>query len=212
VLSYLLDSFCRKPTQPVTARQDSQCTVGLVALVEMQSGGEHLFEKVDGWLNVRNAVLDAPRSETRGISPGTKCQGEVLVPGHQPIGFRDLVEVDGLDGTRVGWQVRANDVEKPGGPGELRHDGHRQQAPPPGACDSTERFDELLPLGGRQDMGDDRESLLVKQMAHRRTRKIRNGPKLIHAWPMTQARTRCFPETGLRSSVYVIHPRCPTFA
>ena len=55
-------------------------------------------------------------------------------------------------------------------------------------------------------MGDDRESLFFKQMAHRWTRKIRNGPKLVHARPVTQARTRGFLETGVRSSVYVIHP------
>ena len=104
----------------------------------MQSGGEHPFEEVDWRLNVRNAVLDAPRSETRRISPGTKRQGEVLVPRNQPIGFREFVEVDGPDRTRVGWQVRANDVEKPGRAGELRHDGQRQQASPPGTCDGTE--------------------------------------------------------------------------
>jgi len=104
----------------------------------MQSGGEHPFEEVDWWLNVRNAVLDAPRSETRRISPGTKRQSEVLVPRNQPIGFREFVEVDGPDGTRVGWQVRANDVEKPGRAGEVRHDGQRHQASPPGTRDGTE--------------------------------------------------------------------------
>ena len=41
-------------------------------------------------------------------------------------------------------------------------------------------------------MGEDRESLLYKQMFHRRTREFRNGPKLIHAWPVAQARTRGF--------------------
>src|SRR2546429_4756891 len=50
------------------------------------------------------------------------------LPIYQPIGFRELVEVDGPDGTRVGWQVRANNVEKPGRAGELRHDGQRQRA------------------------------------------------------------------------------------
>src|SRR5438093_9346239 len=104
----------------------------------MQSGGEHLFEEVHGWLNVRDAVLDAPRSETRGISPGTKRQSEVLVPRNQPIGLRELVEVDSPDRTRIGWQVRANDVEKPGRAGDLRHDGQRQQASPPRTCDRTE--------------------------------------------------------------------------
>jgi hypothetical protein len=59
VLAQLLDSFCRKPTQPVTARQDSQCAVGLVAVVEMQPDGEHLFEEVARRLNVRDAILDA---------------------------------------------------------------------------------------------------------------------------------------------------------
>ena len=41
-------------------------------------------------------------------------------------------------------------------------------------------------------MGEDRESLLYKQMFHRRTREFRNGPKLIHARPVAQARTRGF--------------------
>jgi len=98
----------------------------------------HPFEEVDWRLNVRNAVLDAPRSESRRISPGTKCQGEVLVPRNQPIGFRALVEANGPDGTRVGGQVRANDVEKPGRAGEVRHDGQSQQASPPGTCEGTE--------------------------------------------------------------------------
>ena len=35
-------------------------------------------------------------------------------------------------------------------------------------------------------MRDDRESLFFKQMAHRWTRKIRNGPRLVHARLVTQ--------------------------
>lgn len=63
----------------------------------MESDGEHLLEKIDGRLDVRNAILRAPRAEAGHLGAGAQRQRQILVPRNQPICVGRLVEVDGAD-------------------------------------------------------------------------------------------------------------------
>ena len=97
-----LDAFGRKSAKPMRARQDTQGTVAFVGIVEMKTNREHLLQQIDGRLNVGNTVLAAPRAEAGRLNASAKSQRQILMPGHQPVGFRRLVEVDGADGQRLG--------------------------------------------------------------------------------------------------------------
>jgi hypothetical protein len=46
------------------AGQDTQSSIGRVSVIEVEPDGQHLLEKFNGRLNVRNPLLRAPRAET----------------------------------------------------------------------------------------------------------------------------------------------------
>lgn len=76
----------------VGAGEDSQGAVLRGGVVEVEAEGDHLHENGDGGLDVRNAVLDRPRSEAGDVPPLLDGEGEVLMPGDLPVGVRCLVE------------------------------------------------------------------------------------------------------------------------
>lgn len=59
--------------------QDPQRAVGLIGIVEVEPHSEHLLEKFDGRLDVRNAILDTPRAEAGHLGTGAKCQCQILM-------------------------------------------------------------------------------------------------------------------------------------
>ena len=54
------------------AWENPQGPIGFVRVVKVESEGEHLLEKLDGRLDVRNTVLRAPRPEAGNVSAGSK--------------------------------------------------------------------------------------------------------------------------------------------
>src|SRR5438105_280316 len=57
LVAQLVNAPGGKTPQTVRTRQDPQCAVGFVGIVQMQAHCEHLLEKFHGWLNMRNALL-----------------------------------------------------------------------------------------------------------------------------------------------------------
>lgn len=111
--AYLLDATGRKPTQTMRTGKDAQSPIGLVGVVEVKPNAEHPLQEFDGWLNMRNAILHAPRAEAGNIDAVPKCQSQVLMPWNQPIRFGGFGEVNGANWKWFGRQVWADEIEKP---------------------------------------------------------------------------------------------------
>jgi len=59
-----LNTLGGKPTETMTARQNAQSAIGLIAIVQVQADSEHPFEQFHRRLNVRHPVFGAPGAET----------------------------------------------------------------------------------------------------------------------------------------------------
>src|SRR5438552_3180924 len=143
------------------ARQDAQSTVGLIGVVEVEPHAEHLLEKCNGRLDVRNAVLCAPRTETGYLGSGANRQRQILVPRNQPIRVGRLVEVKGANWKRLRRKIQTNEVQGPSRTSEFVNGGQREKTAPPGTGNRAERGQQLPLLMGLDNARDDRESVLL---------------------------------------------------
>jgi len=149
------------------AGQDAQGTIGIIGGIEVESNGEHLLEKLDRRLDVRNAVLDAPRAETGNLGAGAERQRQILMPRNQPIGIRGLVEVNGTNRKRLGRHMRTNEIEKLWRTSQLGDRGYSEKPAPPRAGNRAERGKQHPPLIGSDSTRDDRKSVLLDSVVHR---------------------------------------------
>jgi len=67
---------------------------------------------------VNHPGLLAPGREARNLTPFPDGDGEVLVPGHLPVGVGGLVEEGTADGEGVGAEDRGNHVSEDGAAGQ----------------------------------------------------------------------------------------------
>ena len=158
------------------AGQYAQSTVGRVGVIEVKPNGKHLLEEFDGRLNVSNAILCAPRAEAGNLGAGAKRQRQILVPRNQPIRVGGFVEVDGAHWKRLGWQVRTNEVEKPGRTSQPGHSGQSEKTAPPRARNRSKRSKQLPLLIGLDNTRDDRKSVLFEFVIHWKMRETPNAP------------------------------------
>ena len=93
-----LDTFGGETAQTVRPRQHAQSAVGFIRIVEVKPHDQHLFEKFNGRLNMRDALFDAPRAKAGNMGALAKRQRQVLVPRHQPVAFRIFIEINAADG------------------------------------------------------------------------------------------------------------------
>ena len=65
--SDLANAFGREAPQPMGSGNHTKGAVRLVRIIKMESDREHLLQQLDGWLHMRNAFFDRPRTEALGI-------------------------------------------------------------------------------------------------------------------------------------------------
>jgi len=85
----------------------------------MNSEGDHLLQQADGWLDMMNAVLHAPRAVAFAFNLRFRADGEILMPRDGPVFRRGFVEKDGADGLETGVGQEAEDFR---GSGEITED------------------------------------------------------------------------------------------
>ncbi len=70
-----LDCLGRESTHAMGSSQHSKSPIRCVGVVEMKPYCQHPFEQLYGRLDVRNAFLDAPRTEARRLNAVAKGEG-----------------------------------------------------------------------------------------------------------------------------------------
>jgi len=83
----------------------AQRAVVLVRVVEVNANGKHLFEQRKRWLHSKLIVLGRPVRKARAIELFVNRDGQVLVPGDEPIGSFRFVEIDGFDDEVIGAEM-----------------------------------------------------------------------------------------------------------
>jgi hypothetical protein len=88
VIALLLDLRGAEATEFVGSGQYAERAAGFTGIVEMQADGEHLLEVLERWLNMRHAVFEAPGTEAGCVALFSHGDGQILMPGYEPIRFR----------------------------------------------------------------------------------------------------------------------------
>lgn len=73
-------------------RHDAQGTICHIAVIEMQSDGNHALHDGGGWLNVNNTGLSRPRSKAEDVVPLSDGNRQILMERNFPIGGIRLVK------------------------------------------------------------------------------------------------------------------------
>ena len=108
------------------AGQHTQRTVFCIGIIQVQSHRKHLLKQWNRRLHMRHALFYAPRAESRNFDLFLEGERQILMPGHQPVGFRAFVKVDAAHRDWMGWQVgacqsRQDGVSKVGHCREAQH-------------------------------------------------------------------------------------------
>jgi hypothetical protein len=159
----------------VRARQDSDGTVVLTAIVKVQAHRDHLTQDMVRRLYALNTCFLRPRPESWGVEPLLDRDGEILVPRDLPVGLRRLVEEDATNCEALGAEDTLDNGPDRGGLREfcdLRYGfaqvANRQNASPtrdPLALSYVvEDGDQSIRLGGTEYVWNNSEPVDV----HRR--------------------------------------------
>jgi hypothetical protein len=147
VAAQLPDLFGREPSQAVGAREHAERAVVFIAVVQVQPDRDHPLQDFDRRLNVRHAILNALGTEPLHIRLGAHGDGQVLVPGHWPVGVGRLGEEDCPHRPRFSRDQRMNQLRQASRAGQIGNARHREQAATTGTRNIAERFDKLVNLG-----------------------------------------------------------------
>jgi len=108
----------------VTARNDPQGPIGFVAIIEMQTNGQHLLQEFYRWLDMRDSIFRAPGSKTGYVDASEKSEGQILMPAHALAVARLLHDERGVPEQDVGPDERLDRVQD----GRMTHQlGHERQ-------------------------------------------------------------------------------------
>lgn len=105
-----------------------------------------------------DSVLGAPRTESGDFRGFTQGDGQVLVPGDEPVRVGRFVEVDRTGRDERGGKVWADEVEDCGRGSQGGDDGIRQQAALAWAGRWPEGREETGPFRGIEKARDLREA------------------------------------------------------
>lgn len=72
--------------------------------IEMKAEDDHLLEHGGGGIGMEDTFLDGKGAKAWDVEAAADGDADVLVPGHVPIDFADLVEEDGADGEAIGTE------------------------------------------------------------------------------------------------------------
>ena len=113
-----------------------------------------------------HAIFETPGSESLGRDVFTNGERQILMPRHQPVRVRRLVEVDRAYGARMPVEVWSDEIAQQIGTCQTGDVGNSQDSPFSCATDWTERTDKALALRGVQDVMNDFEAVDFDFVGH----------------------------------------------
>lgn len=144
---------------PMRAGNHPQRAIRGIAIVQVQAHGQHSGQPFPGCLNMRNPVLEAPRTETRCLHRPCHGEGHVLMPRDQPVRSRGLVEKDRSDGSGRWAQMRRNERGEGFGLGPFSDGWESQQSSRTGSCGVAQRSQQGLAFRSTQHVPDPDETI-----------------------------------------------------
>jgi hypothetical protein len=103
------------------------------------------------------------------LGVGANSQGQILMPRHLPICFRRLVEVDSANWMRLEREMWANNVEQRRRASQSRNRRRCQKTALPSTGHGVKHGNQVALHYGAKNARDDRKSILLDFVAHRRT-------------------------------------------
>ena len=140
-------------------RNDSQCTVGLVSGIKMQTNCEHSLEDLDWRLDVQNPTFFTPWTKAWHILALIHSYRQVLMPRHKPIGLCAFIKVDGSHRKGFGIEIRSDEAQDLIRMREIGDAGLMQQSSPTSTNDRRKRVEERLALPTRDSLRNPGETV-----------------------------------------------------
>ena len=156
----------RKFPQSLTAGDDTQGTVFIICIIQMQAERGHALQQGTRGLGVRDSLFDRPGTIVRYLLFFGNCNGEILMPQNRPVMFRCFIK----ENTPDRLKLRRENVKETGRSGEsVKQAGFLPDTSDTDtsgiSCNSIRFLTQFVELPGIQSCGMQLKPIPIKGIA-----------------------------------------------